>query len=126
MRLSVYVSRDSHAGRNRSAGRVPGFLESGQAPLARLRAGAYVRAGVPDRREHKGCQRFVLRRDQVRPDLWAALFSDKTLVKAFQYRDLSTRFIHSYPVRTVVDYVKGSTRQWPDHRRSSPALAYEG
>ncbi len=57
-------------------------------------------------------------------DLWAALFSEKTLVKAFDYTDLSTRFIHSYPVRTVLEYVKGIYRTVAGSPTRFPRLAH--
>jgi hypothetical protein len=41
------------------------------------------------------------------PKLWGVLFNENTTVRPFQFSDYSQRFIHSYPVRTVVNYVKG-------------------
>lgn len=71
------------------------------------------------------------------PKLWEAMFKATTPVKPFEFRDMSARFIHSYSVRTVVEYVKGiytaaaetTPMQFPQlqqHKDDSSALNLSG
>lgn len=40
------------------------------------------------------------------PELWAKLFPSKTFVRPFAFPNYHTRFIHSYPIKKVVDVVR--------------------
>lgn len=40
------------------------------------------------------------------PDLWNKLFPSSTFVRPFAFPNYHTRFIHSYPIKKVVDFVR--------------------
>jgi len=42
----------------------------------------------------------------LRPDLWASLFNEETLVRFFQYTDLTDRPVLSYPLRMTLSALK--------------------
>jgi len=46
--------------------------------------------------------------EQLRPELWDALFNQKTFVRSHQFNDYSGKFIASYPVRAALSSLKST------------------
>jgi hypothetical protein len=46
-------------------------------------------------------------REQLRPELWRALFNEETFVRSHTFDDYSGRFVASYPVRAALSALKG-------------------
>src|SRR5437879_5298125 len=46
-------------------------------------------------------------REQLRPELWRALFNEETFVRSHAFDDYSDRFIASYPLRAALSALKG-------------------
>src|SRR6185437_12490388 len=44
----------------------------------------------------------------LRPDLWTALFTSRTLVNPYEFDDYSDRFVSSYGVRTALGLLKAT------------------